>query len=42
MATGYCSGKKHGFPTKLGEYLASGNHTLVTSVCEIPDYLTVI
>ena len=31
---------QHGFPTKLGEYLASGNPTLVTSVGEIPDYLT--
>jgi len=40
MATGYCSGKKHGFPTKLGEYLASGNPTLVIGVGEIQDYLT--
>ena len=31
---------QHGFPTKLGEYLATGNPTLVTSVGEIPDYLT--
>ncbi len=31
---------KHGFSTKLGEYLATGNPTLVTSVGEIPDYLT--
>jgi len=30
---------QNGFPTKLGEYLASGNPTLVTSVGEIPDYL---
>lgn len=28
-----------GFPTKLGEYLASGNPVCVTSVGEIPDYL---
>jgi len=31
---------QHGFPTKLGEYLATGNPTLVTSVGEIPHYLT--
>lgn len=31
---------RHGFPTKLGEYLASGNPVIVTSVGEIPDYLT--
>ncbi len=31
---------QNGFPTKLGEYLATGNPTLVTSVGEIPDYLT--
>ena len=31
---------QNGFPTKLGEYLASGNPTLVTSVGELPDYLT--
>jgi len=31
---------QNGFPTKLGEYLASGNPTLVTSVGEIPNYLT--
>jgi len=31
---------QNGFPTKLGEYLASENPTLVTSVGEIPDYLT--
>lgn len=30
---------QHGFPTKLGEYLASGNPVVVTSVGEIPDYL---
>lgn len=30
---------QNGFPTKLGEYLASGNPTLVTSVGEIPNYL---
>lgn len=28
-----------GFPTKLGEYLASGNLVIVTKVGEIPDYL---
>ncbi|MDY7394091.1 glycosyltransferase family 4 protein [Aureibaculum sp. 2210JD6-5] len=28
-----------GFPTKLGEYLATGNPVVVTSVGEIPDYL---
>ena len=28
-----------GFPTKLGEYLASGNPVCVTTVGEIPDYL---
>lgn len=30
---------QNGFPTKLGEYLASGVPTLVTSVGEIPHYL---
>lgn len=29
-----------GFPTKLGEYLATGNPVVVTNVGEIPDYLT--
>jgi glycosyltransferase involved in cell wall biosynthesis len=29
-----------GFPTKLGEYLATGNPVVVTSVGEIPNYLT--
>jgi glycosyltransferase involved in cell wall biosynthesis len=29
-----------GFPTKLGEYLATGNPVCATSVGEIPDYLT--
>ena len=29
-----------GFPTKLGEYLASGVPVVVTAVGEIPDYLT--
>lgn len=29
----------HGFPTKLGEYLATGNPVVVTSVGEIPQYL---
>jgi len=29
-----------GFPTKLGEYLATGNPVCVTTVGEIPDYLT--
>ena len=28
-----------GFPTKLGEYLATGNPVCVTKVGEIPDYL---
>lgn len=30
---------KGGFPTKLGEYLATGNPIVVTSVGEIPNYL---
>jgi glycosyltransferase involved in cell wall biosynthesis len=30
---------QHGFPTKLGEYLATGNPVIVTSVGEIPKYL---
>jgi len=30
---------QHGFPTKLGEYLASGKPVVVTSVGEIPQYL---
>lgn len=29
-----------GFPSKLGEYLATGNPVVVTRVGEIPDYLT--
>ncbi len=29
-----------GFPTKLGEYLATGNPTVVTKVGDIPNYLT--
>jgi len=29
-----------GFPTKLGEYLATGKPVVVTAVGEIPDYLT--
>jgi glycosyltransferase involved in cell wall biosynthesis len=29
-----------GFPTKLGEYLATGNPVCATSVGEIPDYLS--
>ena len=29
-----------GFPTKLGEYLATGNPVIVTKVGEIPQYLT--
>ncbi|MBN2570800.1 MAG: glycosyltransferase family 4 protein [Ignavibacteriales bacterium] len=29
-----------GFPTKLGEYLSTGKPVVVTSVGEIPDYLT--
>ncbi len=28
-----------GFPTKLGEYLATGNPVCATTVGEIPDYL---
>ena len=31
---------QNGFPTKLGEYLATGNPVVVTSVGEISDYLT--
>jgi len=31
---------RHGFSTKLGEYLATGNPVLATSVGEIPNYLT--
>ncbi len=31
---------KGGFPTKLGEYLATGNPVVVTKVGEIPEYLT--
>ncbi len=31
---------QNGFPTKLGEYLATGIPVVVTSVGEIPDYLT--
>jgi glycosyltransferase involved in cell wall biosynthesis len=30
---------QHGFPTKLGEYLATGNPVIVTSVGEISRYL---
>lgn len=30
---------KNGFPTKLGEYLATGNPVVVTSVGEIPNFL---
>ena len=30
---------EHGFPTKLGEYLATGNPVLVTPVGDIPEYL---
>jgi len=30
---------KGGFPTKLGEYLATGNPVVITDVGEIPDYL---
>jgi len=29
-----------GFPTKLGEYLATGNPVVITRVGEIPDFLT--
>jgi glycosyltransferase involved in cell wall biosynthesis len=31
---------QHGFPTKLGEYLATGNPVIATGVGEIPEYLT--
>lgn len=31
---------KYGFPTKLGEYLLTGNPVVVTSVGDIPRYLT--
>jgi glycosyltransferase involved in cell wall biosynthesis len=31
---------ENGFPTKLGEYLATGKPVVVTSVGEIPNYLT--
>ena len=31
---------QNGFPTKLGEYLATGNPVVVTSVGEIPSFLT--
>lgn len=31
---------QNGFPTKLGEYLATGNPVVVTSVGEIPHFLT--
>ena len=30
---------QYGFPTKLGEYLATGNPVIVTKVGEIPDFL---
>lgn len=30
---------EHGFPTKLGEYLATGNPVIVTPVGDIPEYL---
>lgn len=30
---------KNGFPTKLGEYLATGNPVVVTKVGEIPDFI---
>ena len=30
---------QNGFPTKLGEYLATGNPVVVTTVGEIPDFL---
>lgn len=35
----YSERAEGGFPTKLGEYLATGNPVIVTSVGEIPDYL---
>ena len=30
---------KNGFPTKLGEYLATGNPVVVTKVGEIPNFI---
>lgn len=30
---------RNGFPTKLGEYLATGNPVVVTSIGEIPNFL---
>jgi len=30
---------KHGFPTKLGEYLLTGNPVVVTTVGDIPGFL---
>lgn len=30
---------QHGFPTKLGEYLATGNPVVVTAVGEIPNFI---
>ena len=40
LARPYSKQSEGGFPTKLGEYLASGRTTIVTSVGDIPDYLT--
>lgn len=34
-----CQQAKYGFPTKLGEYLLSGNPVVVTAVGDIPCYL---
>lgn len=31
---------RYGFPTKLGEYLATGNPVVVTNIGEIPNYLS--
>jgi glycosyltransferase involved in cell wall biosynthesis len=40
LARPYTKQAEGGFPTKLGEYLATGRPTIVTAVGEIPDYLT--
>lgn len=40
LARPYSKQAEGGFPTKLGEYLATGRVTIVTSVGDIPDFLT--
>lgn len=40
LARPYTKQAEGGFPTKLGEYLATGRTTIVTAVGDIPDYLT--